>query len=54
MSFFILIVTFWVNGQNGASVTKFDTQRECMLAMQAVHQNAPNLTAICKPIRAGN
>jgi hypothetical protein len=54
MSFFIMVVTFLMsNGQQGVSVTKFDTGAECYSAMTAVVRQAPNVTITCQEIPRG-
>ena len=51
MSTFLLVVTFMLsNGQKGVALAQFPTQRECFSAMQAVNQDAQNVSMSCKEI----
>jgi hypothetical protein len=53
MSFFLLIVTFFINGQQGVSVTRVETQGECFRAMQAVVKAMPQATVECEAVQRG-
>lgn len=50
---YLLIITFWMNGQLGVDVTRFNTMPECHAAMQAVYQVVPNLNAQCSAVPRG-